>query len=194
MLFNFFYVSWHYGITLRHLCMRLPKQLILRNYKAQRHAVNFERYLIYLGWKTVQGLQMCLFVCSPEPLQLRYPLPKVSKFSHWLLQGMSIRPGSVLVIFLWIFKIIFNGLKFRPGSVLVIFLWIFKIIFNGLKFMKSWTKSLITSKVLHLEHFVKICYSATFSMATTWWITWVSIRIAKRVIATLWLFNTFHNE
>ena len=28
--------------------------------------------------------------------------------------------------------------------------------------MKSWAKSLKTSKVLHLEHFVKICYSATF--------------------------------
>ena len=41
-------------------------------------------------------------------------------------------------------------------------------IFNALKFMKSCTKSLITRKVLHLEHFVKICYSATFSIVTTW--------------------------
>ena len=55
----------------------------------------------------------------------------------------------------------------RPGSVLVFFL-IFKIIFNALKFMKSCTKSLITRKVLRLEHFVKICYSATFFIATTW--------------------------
>ena len=43
-----------------------------------------------------------------------------------------------------------------------------KIIFNALKLMKSCTKSIITGKVLHLEHFVKICYSATFSTATTW--------------------------
>ena len=51
--------------------------------------------------------------------------------------------------------------------------------FNALKLIKSCTKSIITWKVLHLEHFVKICYSATFSIATTWGVTWVSISIAK---------------
>ena len=39
---------------------------------------------------------------------------------------------------------------------------------SALKFMKSCTKSLITSKVLHLQHFVKICCSATFFIATIW--------------------------
>ena len=39
--------------------------------------------------------------------------------------------------------------------------------FNALKFMKSCTKAPITLKVLHLEHFVKICYPATFTIATT---------------------------
>ena len=56
------------------------------------------------------------------------------------------------------------------------------------------TKSFITQKLLHLEHFVKICYSATFSIATTWWVTWVSISIAKWVIGPLSIFNDNHNE
>ena len=36
---------------------------------------------------------------------------------------------------------------------------------NALKIMKSCTKSLITWKVLCLDNFVKICYSATISIA-----------------------------
>ena len=40
------------------------------------------------------------------------------------------------------------------------------LVFNALKFMESCTESLITWKVLHLEHFVKICYSTTFFIAT----------------------------
>ena len=54
----------------------------------------------------------------------------------------------------------------RPWS---IFLMNFNIIFKTLKlnFMKSCTKSIITKKVLHLEYFVKVCYSATLSIATT---------------------------
>ena len=56
------------------------------------------------------------------------------------------------------------------------------------------SKSLITWKVLHLEHFVKICYSATFFIATIWWVSWVSVSIAKWVIATFGLFSNFHYE
>ena len=52
----------------------------------------------------------------------------------------------------------------RPWS---IFLMNFNIIFKTLKFMKSCTKSIITKKVLHLEYFVKVCYSATLSIVTT---------------------------
>ena len=36
-------VSWHYGITLRHVRTRTHERLLLRNYKAQRHAVFFKR-------------------------------------------------------------------------------------------------------------------------------------------------------
>ena len=54
--------------------------------------------------------------------------------------------------------------KMCPWS---IFLMNFNIIFKTLKFMKSCTKSIITKKVLHLQYFVKVCYSATLSIATT---------------------------
>ena len=53
----------------------------------------FKRYLIYRGWQSVQGMQICLFVCLLEPLQGRYPHQKcenfdtLSQFSQWLLQG-----------------------------------------------------------------------------------------------------------
>ena len=42
--------------------------------------------------KLFQGMQICLFICSPEPLQVRYPHPKCEhfntllQFSHSLLQ------------------------------------------------------------------------------------------------------------
>ena len=45
-----------------------------------------------------------------------------------------------------------------------------------------------------LEYFVPICCSATFSTATTWWVVWKCISIAKWVIATLSIFNDNHNE
>ena len=38
---------------------------------------------------------------------------------------------------------------------------------------------LITIKLLHLEYFVAICCSATFSTATTWSVVWKCISIAK---------------
>ena len=38
---------------------------------------------------------------------------------------------------------------------------------------------LITLKLLHLEYFVAICCSATFSTATTWSVVWECISIAK---------------
>ena len=38
---------------------------------------------------------------------------------------------------------------------------------------------LITLKLLHLEYFVAICCSATFSTATTWSVVWKCISIAK---------------
>ena len=53
----------------------------------------FNRYLIYRGWKIVQGMQICMFVCLLEPLKLTYPHPKcknfntLSQFSQRLLQG-----------------------------------------------------------------------------------------------------------
>ena len=78
------------------------------------------------------------------------------------------------------FRVSYNIVKFQTfGS---LHSWVIAT----LRFLLN-TKSFITWKVLHLEHFVKICYSATFSIATTWWVTWVSISIAKWVIAAFGL-------
>ena len=82
-----------YVVTLRRGHTRTHEQLLLLNYNTQRHAVFFKRYLNYRGWKIVQAMQFCSFVCTPKSLQVRYPHPKcenfnpLSQFSHSLLQG-----------------------------------------------------------------------------------------------------------
>ena len=150
-------------------------------------------------------LCVCLF---SRAIISEVPPPKVKKLQHFItifsftIAGIFLLSCIYVVghkqiplceyqtwislnFFLWNFKIIFNA--FKPKK---FFLWNL----YALKFMKSCTKSPITWKVLHLEHFVKICYSVTFCIATTWWVTLVSIPIAKWVMATFWLFSTFHCE
>ena len=48
IFFLFLYTLFHYGIILQRSHLRLREQL-LQKYKAQRHAVSFQRYLIYQG-------------------------------------------------------------------------------------------------------------------------------------------------
>ena len=87
---------WHYADIMASLDLRRSRpheQLLLQNHKTQRHAVCFKDTSIIEDKKIVQGMQICLFICSPEPLQERYPHPKcenfntLSQFSHSLLQG-----------------------------------------------------------------------------------------------------------
>ena len=61
--------------------------------------------------------------------------------------------------------------------------------------MKSCTKSIITWKVLYLEHFVKICYSPTFSHSNNMVSNLgVYLNLDKWVIATFGFFTNFHHE
>ena len=98
---------------------------------------------------------VCLFSIA---VRREVPPPIVWKFNHFFILYICIRPQvDSLVYQVWIFLNYF-------------FMNFFEIIFLALRFMKSYSKSLITWKVLHLEHFVKICYSATFSIPTMWWV------------------------
>ena len=82
-----------YVVTLRR--GRPREQLLLLNYKTQRHAV-FLRDTLTID---DEGKQICSFVSSTEPLQVRYPHPKcenfntLSHFSHSLLQGFFSYPA-----------------------------------------------------------------------------------------------------
>ena len=89
--FNVFFqmVLVYYGITLR--CLR-PREQLLRNHKTQRHAGFFLK-IPQLSWMKNCSRHADLFVCSPEPLQERYPHPKCENFNtssqifHSLLLG-----------------------------------------------------------------------------------------------------------
>ena len=65
-----------------------PRDMLFLKKKTKK-----KRNHIYRGWKIVQGMHICLFICLLEPLQVRYSHPKcehfntLSQFSHWLLQG-----------------------------------------------------------------------------------------------------------
>ena len=63
----------------------------------------------------------------------------LSQFSHSLLQGFF----SYLA-YMYQATSRLPCVRIRPGSVLIFFLLIFKIIFNAIKFMKSCTKTLTT--------------------------------------------------
>ena len=49
--------------------------------------------------------------------------------------------------------------------------------------LATWSKGLVTQKLLQLQLFLQICCSATLSLAITWHIVWGSIACHKGVIA-----------
>ena len=50
--------------------------------------------------------------------------------------------------------------------------------------MATFSKLLVTHKKwLYLEHLTKICYSATFTVPTRWYLFWRAASMAKGVIA-----------
>ena len=105
-------ISWHYVLALR----RPREQLLLLNYKTQRHAVLFKRYLNYWGWKIVKTVRSSV---PQSPYKSGTPTQsvKISTLYHNFLIHyyrdfsyilrictmplvdylVSIRPGSVLI-------------------------------------------------------------------------------------------------
>ena len=81
-----FYVSWHYGITL--WCTRPCEQLLLQNYKAQRHAVFFLQDTLTIEDEKV--FKACRSVClSVLQSHYKWGIPtqnvKISKLYHKFL-------------------------------------------------------------------------------------------------------------
>ena len=68
---------WHHSAV----STSVSCEQLLQKYMAQRHAVSFKKICYLSRIQIVQGMQICLFVCSPEPLQVSYPHPKFGNFN-----------------------------------------------------------------------------------------------------------------